>query len=53
MKRYRVLPEYYDLWAATEDNDVVTEEFVEQMTTENEWNLPKSELLEQLEEIED
>ena len=51
MKKYRVLPEYYDEWQASPDNDIVTEDFVKQMTHPNEWNIPLETLLEQLEEI--
>jgi hypothetical protein len=51
MKTYRVKPEYYDLWQATPENDIVAEEFVLQMTHPNEWDKPLDELLEQLDEI--
>lgn len=51
MKKYRVRPDYYDLWQADENNNIVTEDFVLQMTHPNEWDKPLEELLEQLDEI--
>lgn len=53
MKKYRVLPEFYDEWAADEKNNIVSEDFVLQMTHPNEWNIPLEELLKQLEEIDE
>lgn len=47
-KKYRVNPDYFDLWDANED-DIMSESEVRDLAAE--WDMPFEDVLEQLEEV--
>ena len=47
-KKYRVNPDYFDLWDANE-NDIMSESEVRDLAAE--WDMPFEDVLEQLEEV--
>ncbi len=46
--KYKIKPEFYDLWGATDENNTVTGDEIERLA--NEWGMPTDDLMEQVEE---